>query len=91
MELSLHLSFYLRHSLRGYMVDTTTGFPIKIVEALAPLFQHQISRKCSLYHMITCSTDRRLTGSIHPLKGGLKGYYQATGYGPKHLDTTGSL
>ena len=36
IELSLHLSFYLRHSLGGYMVDTTAGFPIKIVEALAP-------------------------------------------------------
>jgi hypothetical protein len=36
MELSLHLSFYLRHSLKGYMVDTTVGFPVKIMEALAP-------------------------------------------------------
>jgi hypothetical protein len=35
MELSLHLSFYLRHSLGGYTVDNTTEFPIKIVEALA--------------------------------------------------------
>jgi hypothetical protein len=36
MELSLYLSFYLKHSLQGYTVDTTTGFPVKIVEALAP-------------------------------------------------------
>jgi hypothetical protein len=36
MELGLHLSFYLRHSLRGYTVDTTAGFTVKIVEALAP-------------------------------------------------------
>jgi capsule polysaccharide modification protein KpsS len=36
MELSLHLSFYLRHSLGGYTVDTTTGFPVMIVYALAP-------------------------------------------------------
>jgi hypothetical protein len=36
MELSLRVSFYLRHSLRGYMVDTTAGFPVKIVEALEP-------------------------------------------------------
>jgi hypothetical protein len=36
MELSPHLSFYLRHSLGGYTMDTTVGFPVKIVEALAP-------------------------------------------------------
>jgi hypothetical protein len=35
MELSFRLSFYLRHSLGGYMVDTTEGFPVKIMEALA--------------------------------------------------------
>jgi hypothetical protein len=35
MELSLLLSFYLRHSLRGYTVDTTVRFPVKIMEALA--------------------------------------------------------
>jgi hypothetical protein len=36
MELSLCLSLYLRHSPGGYTVDTTVGFPIKIMEALAP-------------------------------------------------------
>jgi hypothetical protein len=36
MKLSLYLSFYLRHSLRSYMVGTTAGFPVEIVEALAP-------------------------------------------------------
>ncbi len=36
MKLSLCLSFYLQHSLGGYTVDTTTRFPIKIMEALAP-------------------------------------------------------
>jgi hypothetical protein len=36
MELNLCLSFYLKHSLGGYSVDTTTGFPVKIVKALAP-------------------------------------------------------
>jgi hypothetical protein len=36
MKLSLRLSFYHRHSLRGYTVGTTMGFPIEIVEALAP-------------------------------------------------------
>jgi hypothetical protein len=36
MELSLRLSFYLKHSLGGYTVDTTAGFSVKIVEALAP-------------------------------------------------------
>jgi hypothetical protein len=34
MELSLHMNFYLIHSLEGYTVDTTVGFPIKIMEAL---------------------------------------------------------
>jgi hypothetical protein len=36
MQLSLHLSFHLRHSLGCYMVDTTVGFQVEIVEALAP-------------------------------------------------------
>jgi hypothetical protein len=36
IELSLRLSFYLRRSLGGYLVGTTTGFLVKIVEALAP-------------------------------------------------------
>jgi hypothetical protein len=36
MELILCLSFYLRHSLGGYMVDTTMGFQVKIMETLAP-------------------------------------------------------
>jgi hypothetical protein len=36
MELSLRLRFYLRHSLRGYTGDTTVGFLVMIVEALAP-------------------------------------------------------
>jgi hypothetical protein len=35
MELNLHLSFYLRHNLGGYMVGTTAGFPVKTLEALA--------------------------------------------------------
>jgi hypothetical protein len=35
MKLSLRLSFYLRCSLEGYMVATTTGFLVKIVESLA--------------------------------------------------------
>jgi hypothetical protein len=34
MGLSLCLSFYLRRSLEGCMVDTTVGFPVEIVEAL---------------------------------------------------------
>jgi hypothetical protein len=36
MELSLCLSFYLRRSLRGYIVGTTVEFSVKTVEALAP-------------------------------------------------------
>jgi hypothetical protein len=32
MELSLRLSFHLRHSLRGYTVGTTVRFQVKIVE-----------------------------------------------------------
>jgi hypothetical protein len=35
MELSLCLSFYLRRSLRGDTVATTTGFSVETVEALA--------------------------------------------------------
>jgi hypothetical protein len=35
MELSLHLCFYIRCSLRGYPVGTTTGFLVEIVEVLA--------------------------------------------------------
>jgi hypothetical protein len=46
MKLSLHLSFYLGHSLRGYTVGTTAGFPVKIVEALTPRSHHQILWKC---------------------------------------------
>jgi hypothetical protein len=36
IELSLRLGFYLRHSLGASTVGTTVGFPVKIVEALAP-------------------------------------------------------
>jgi hypothetical protein len=36
MQLSLRLSFHLRHSLRDYTVGTTMGFEVEIVEALAP-------------------------------------------------------
>jgi hypothetical protein len=32
------------------------GFPVEIVEALAPPYHRRISQKCPLYHMITCST-----------------------------------
>jgi hypothetical protein len=46
MELSLRQSFYLRHSLGGYMVGTTAGFPIKIGEALAPQSHRRITWKC---------------------------------------------
>jgi hypothetical protein len=35
MELDLHMSFYLRCSLGGYTVGTTTGFLVEIMEALA--------------------------------------------------------
>jgi hypothetical protein len=31
MELSLHLSFYLRRSLEGYTVGTTAGFLVETV------------------------------------------------------------
>jgi hypothetical protein len=36
MKLSLRLIFYHKRSLGGYMVGTTVGFPIEIMEALAP-------------------------------------------------------
>jgi hypothetical protein len=45
-EISLCLSFYLRCSLGGYMLRTTAGFSIEIVEALAPQPHHRIPLKC---------------------------------------------
>jgi hypothetical protein len=74
MELSLCLSFYLRRSLRGYTVGTTAGFLVEIVEALAPQSRHRILWECPQYHMSTCPTDRRVTGSVHLLDRGLGGY-----------------
>jgi hypothetical protein len=49
--------------------------------------------------MRTYSAHHRVTGSGHPLNEGIGGYYRgklpwvpwATGYGPKLLDTAGSL
>jgi hypothetical protein len=91
MELSLRLSFYLRHSLGGYTVGTIVGFPVEIVEALAPQSCRRIPWKCPQYHVSTCSTHCRVTGSSNPLDGGLTVYCRgnvprvpwATGYGPK--------
>jgi hypothetical protein len=91
MELSLHLSFYLRRILGGYTVGTITGSPIKIVEALAPQSHHRILWKCPQYHMSTCSAQHRVTDSGHPLDEWLGGYCHgnvprvlwATGYDPK--------
>jgi hypothetical protein len=40
IELSLRPSFYLKRSLGGYTVGTTAGFPVEIVEALAPQSHH---------------------------------------------------
>jgi hypothetical protein len=40
MKLSLRLSFYLRRNLEGYMVGTTSGFPIETVEATSPQGLH---------------------------------------------------
>jgi hypothetical protein len=42
VEFSLRLSFYLKRNLGGYMVDTTVGFPVEIMEALAPQSRRQI-------------------------------------------------
>jgi hypothetical protein len=36
MELNLCLSFNLIRNLRGYIVGTTVGFPLKTMEALGP-------------------------------------------------------
>jgi hypothetical protein len=93
MELNLRPSFYLRRSLEGYTVDTTVGFPVKIVEALAPQSHRQIPRKCPQYYMSTYSAHHRVTGSVHPLNGSLGSYCQgnlsrvpwAAGYGQKKL------
>jgi hypothetical protein len=42
MELSICLSFQLSRSLEGYMVGTTVGFQVEVVETLAPLPHHKI-------------------------------------------------
>jgi hypothetical protein len=36
MQLSLRLSFHLKHGLEGYRVGTTVGFQVEIVDAFAP-------------------------------------------------------
>jgi hypothetical protein len=36
MKLSLRLSFYLRRNHGGYTVSTIMGFPVEIMEVLAP-------------------------------------------------------
>jgi uncharacterized SAM-dependent methyltransferase len=46
VELSLRLSFYLRHSLGRYMMGPAMGFLVKIVEALAPQCLCRIPWKC---------------------------------------------
>jgi hypothetical protein len=46
IELSLCLSFYLRHSIVSYMAGTTVGYPVKIMEALAPQSHHRTPWKC---------------------------------------------
>jgi hypothetical protein len=71
IEFSLRLSFYIKCSLRGYMVGTTAGIPIEIMEALALQSHRRILRKCSQYHMSTYSAHCQVTGSDHPLNGGL--------------------
>jgi hypothetical protein len=40
MEHSLRPSFDLRRNLGGYTVGTTAGFPVEIMEALAPQHRH---------------------------------------------------
>jgi hypothetical protein len=87
MELSLRLRFYLRRSLGGDTVDTTGGFPVKIVEALAPQSHRSITQKYPQYHMRTCSAHRQVIGSSHLLNGGLMGYYR--GKIPRVLWVTG--
>jgi hypothetical protein len=57
MELSLRLSFYLKHTLGGYTVDTTVGFPVKIMEALAPQYCHQFPWKSLQVHTSTYSAS----------------------------------
>jgi hypothetical protein len=93
------MSFYLRRSLRGYMVGTTVRFPLKIMESFAIQSRHRIPRKWPRYHMSTYSDHRRVTGSGHLLNGGLGGYCQrnlpwvlwSVSYGPKLSNTVGSL
>jgi hypothetical protein len=58
-KFSLHLSFYLRCSLRGYTVGATTEFLIEIMEALARQPCHRIQRMCPQQRMSTYSASRR--------------------------------
>jgi hypothetical protein len=53
VELSLHLSFYLRCNIGGYTVGTTMGFPVEIVKDLAPQSHCRMPQKCPQYHMRT--------------------------------------
>jgi hypothetical protein len=76
MKLSLYLSFYLKHRLRGYMVGTTVGFWVEIVEALAPQSHHRTPQKCLHYHTRSYFSHRHVTGSNHPLNRGLRCYCQ---------------
>jgi hypothetical protein len=70
MQLCLCLSFYLRRSHVGYIVGTTKGFPIEIMDALAPESHRQISWKCPHYYMSTCSVHRRVIDSTtHSTEG----------------------
>jgi hypothetical protein len=53
MKLSLCLSFYLKRGYGGYTMGTTVGFPIKIMETLAPQHHRRITQKCPQKHMST--------------------------------------
>jgi hypothetical protein len=100
MELSLCLSFYLMHNLGGCTMSTTMRFPAKDVEALAPQSCHRILQKYPQYYLRTCSAHHQVTGFVHPLNGGLGGYYRGiiswvlwvAGYSPNisHLGRLGA-
>jgi hypothetical protein len=44
------------------------------VDALATQSHRRIQQKCPLYHTSTYFAHRQVTGSVHPLNGGLRGY-----------------
>jgi hypothetical protein len=85
MKLSLRLSFYLRHSLKGYTVGTTMGFLVKIVEAFTLTISPPNPTKVLVvtYAYLFCLPSR---GRFLP-----PAQWKARGLRPKTLEMIGFL